>query len=28
DKPHYKNGIEKLEGRYKQCTTLETNYVE
>ncbi|GFT60749.1 histone-lysine N-methyltransferase SETMAR [Nephila pilipes] len=25
---YYKNGIEKLEGRYNQCITLEGNYVE
>ncbi|GFU02016.1 putative DD34D transposase [Nephila pilipes] len=28
DKSYYKNGIEKLEGRYNQCITLEGNYVE
>ncbi|KAF7269978.1 hypothetical protein GWI33_017063 [Rhynchophorus ferrugineus] len=28
DKSYYKNSIEKLEGRYSQCITLEGNYVE
>ncbi|KAF7263152.1 hypothetical protein GWI33_003556, partial [Rhynchophorus ferrugineus] len=28
DKSYYKNGIEKLEGGYHQCVTLEGNYVE
>ncbi|KAF7271262.1 hypothetical protein GWI33_015845 [Rhynchophorus ferrugineus] len=28
DKSYYNNGIEKLEGRYHQCITLEGNYVE
>ncbi|KAF7281529.1 hypothetical protein GWI33_004565 [Rhynchophorus ferrugineus] len=28
DKSYYKNGIEKLEGRYNQCITLKGNYVE
>ncbi|KAF7265004.1 hypothetical protein GWI33_021749 [Rhynchophorus ferrugineus] len=28
DKSYYKNGIEKLEGRYNQCIILEGNYVQ
>ncbi|KAF7285572.1 hypothetical protein GWI33_010481 [Rhynchophorus ferrugineus] len=28
NKSYYKNGIEKLEGRYNQYITLEGNYVE
>ncbi|KAF7276706.1 hypothetical protein GWI33_009901 [Rhynchophorus ferrugineus] len=28
DKSYYKNGIEKLEGRYNQCIILEMNYVK
>ncbi|KAF7267809.1 hypothetical protein GWI33_019001 [Rhynchophorus ferrugineus] len=28
DKSYYKNGIEKIEGRYNQCTAIEGNYVE
>ncbi|KAF7271847.1 hypothetical protein GWI33_015324 [Rhynchophorus ferrugineus] len=28
NKSYYKNGIERLEGRYSQCITLEGNYVE
>ncbi|KAF7266270.1 hypothetical protein GWI33_020303 [Rhynchophorus ferrugineus] len=27
-KSYYKNGIEKLEGHYNQCITLEGNFVE
>ncbi|KAF7269848.1 hypothetical protein GWI33_017131 [Rhynchophorus ferrugineus] len=28
DKSYYKNVIEKLEGHYNQCITLENNFVE
>lgn len=28
DKSYYKNGIEKLEDRYKRCIALDGNYVE
>ncbi|KAF7284497.1 hypothetical protein GWI33_022087 [Rhynchophorus ferrugineus] len=28
NKSYYKNGIEKLEGRYNRCITLDGNYVE
>ncbi|GFW55339.1 putative DD34D transposase [Trichonephila clavipes] len=28
DKSYYKNGIEKLYGRYNRCITLEGNYIK
>ncbi|KAF7270317.1 hypothetical protein GWI33_016717 [Rhynchophorus ferrugineus] len=28
EKSYYKNGMEKLEGRYNLCITLEENYIE
>ena len=28
DKSYYKNGIEKLDLRYKRCIALDINYIE